>query len=234
MGEQILASLNNSSGEPGTGAQVHYLFTGPDGTSSYDEYSGGLAITFAETEYWFRCYVFFPAEYAFGGVESAYKVLYGHMDAGSFYWNFPYAGDNGRVYMSGTATSHWLSGCGDSWLESSGRQGFDRWIPIEIHVKNDTDGTDGILQAWVDETLVLDNQSCDFGVGTEFQILQIGLNGYATGAANTCMGIRYDDMAFATTAYTGFVDDGNGNNRIGPLSSSPTAPSNLTATAGGQ
>ncbi|RKY36138.1 MAG: hypothetical protein DRP78_04390 [Candidatus Omnitrophota bacterium] len=107
------------------------------------------------------------------------------------------------------------SGYGDDWLESDGRQGFGRWIPVEIHFKNDTDGTDGIIQTWVDETLIIDRHDLNFGVDY-FEQFGVGSNGNAAvGPPDTCVGIRFDDLALATTEFADFVDDGNGYSRIG-------------------
>ena len=63
-----------------------------------------------------------------------------------------------------------------------------------------------------------------------FSDVMIGSNQHLIqGVPNTCFAIQYDDIAFANTDYTGFVDDGNGNDRIGMLTTTAeiVAPTNL-------
>ncbi len=245
MGEQILASANNPNGVAGTNAQVHYFYTGIDGKGSVNDVSGGLKIYFPSNlpEYWFRFYIYFPTEMGWGGTFSGWKTLYcdteGHNTYG-WYFGFPRGSDSTGAYLQQSATALASSGYGDNWLESDSRQGFGRWIPVEYHAKMDTNGTDGIFQAWVDETLIIDRADVNWAYNEGFHDIGVGSNGdAAVGPPNSCVGIRFDDFAIATTAYNGFVDDGHGNPRIGLLNivtgfrvdiTSPTSENNYTSS----
>jgi len=235
MGEAILAAGNHEAGVPGTAAQAHYLFTGVDGTGAVNDCSQGLRFSFPSVqEYWFRFYMKFPESgYSFDG-NPYFKVLYNDLDQGGAILGIPQWPNSSSVYLQGTGQSCPAYGYGNDWLESNGRQGWGRWIPVEIHLKNDTNGADGVVQLWIDDVLVADYDDRDFGF-THFDDIRVGSNhNVITGIANTSMPVYFDDFFFATADYTGFVDDGNGNDRIGldaGLSASEiTAPTNLTAT----
>lgn len=256
--EEILASANNPGGVPGSSAQLHYLYTGMDGTNcDCNEYdctkratncpgSGGLKIKFEEIlqEYWIRWYQYFPTEMGWGAVFSGGKILYiDHDYTAGWYFMFPArSGYLGTHFQTRTTTSNGFSilstdkGYGDDWLESNNRQGFGRWIPVEIHLKNDTNDANGIYQVWVDGVLVQSNTALDFGWSEwpntikkidmdGFREILIGSNTNGpVGAPDTNVAIRYDDFAIHKTTPPNV--DASGNPFIGPIvSSDATAPS---------
>ena len=98
MGEQILSSANHPAsdgGVDGTGAQVHYLYTGVDGLGVWNDVSGGLYIDWPDAnEFWLRFYTKYGEsgdDYSWGGI-SYYKSFY--VD-GNWYLDFP--GDHNNL-----------------------------------------------------------------------------------------------------------------------------------------
>lgn len=223
-GESILASANNPAGVPGTAAQVHYFFTGSNGQGATNDVSGGLLIKFPNVlqEYWFRYYIYYPEEMGWGGSYSGWKTLYfDHGPTAGWYFGAPRGPNSTGFYFQTSTVEVASTGYGDTWFEANGRQGFGRWVPVEIHQKNDTNGRDGIVRVWLDNNLVINKTDHNFAADGFRQIL-VGSNGdsavaYNPSAINTVVGIRFDDMAIALSSYPGFVDDGNGYRRIGFL-----------------
>jgi len=238
--EQILSAYNRSDGVSGTGAGVHYLFNG-----GHNNQSSGNQVVFPSplNEYWFRFYIYYKSTMDFNN--NYYKTLYIDIDSShqtGWIFNFPAWDNLTRFWISETSTSwppddhsydgEW--GQGADWLGLDGGQGYDRWVMLEYHCKMDTDGTDGILQLWVDDVLAFSYDNVDFGYTSGFEMIRIGSNyGLVTSSEDTHVPIAYDDLALATPDYTGFSYAGTDTARIGPFipgSAAITAPTNLTAT----
>ena len=231
-GESILSSHNHAAGVSDSGAQVHYFYTGADGQGVTNDRSGGLILRFPRIlqEYWLRFYIYYPEEMAWG-VAQGWKTIYFDNEGSNAGWYFglPLFPDSASFYFQTNETrvgEH--NGYGNDWLESNQRQGFGRWIPVEIHFKNDTDGTDGVVQVWIDDVLVTDVHDHDFG-HYGFEMMEVGSNGNAAiahlpSAINKAVAIRLDDFAVALPSYNGFVDDGSGNLRIGLVGGTPPDP----------
>lgn len=242
-GESILAAYNNPLGQAGTAAQVHYFWTGVDGLGSSNKASGGISVYYPQLlqEFWFRSYVYYPREMGWG-IANGWKTIYfDHVSTPGWYFDFPQNTGTGFYFQTKDANGNNIgyvtsAGYGDEWLESNNRQGFGRWIPVEIHAKNDTDSTDGILQTWIDGTLILDKHDQNFGVPGFSEIL-VGSNGNAAVAAepsaiNKAVPILFDDQVIYNT--TPPNRDMQNNPFIGPIgwagvgdSAAPSAPSGL-------
>lgn len=226
-GEQVLASANNPGGVAGSAAQVHYFNTGTTGNGvPAHNMSSGLTLEFPSQvqEFWFRFYIYYPTTADIHG----WKILhyYNGMTPMNWmatpYWETSYIG---MYFMDGSSGVVQSDAYPWSWSDANSRQGYGHWIPMEVYLKNSTgSNTNGIFRIWRGTDLIINRTNINTGVAgwTQFDI---GGNGDGIrGPANTLIGIRFDDLAVATPAYTGFVDDGNGNKRIGLLSSSGVAP----------
>ncbi|NTW27248.1 MAG: hypothetical protein HGA36_02920 [Candidatus Moranbacteria bacterium] len=265
--EEIKAWANNPAGVADSGAQLHYLYTGKDGTNcdckEYDcsypratncPNSGGLRIKFSEVlqEYWIRFYQYFPSEMTWGAAFSGGKTLYfDHDYTSGWYFMFPRYPENTGIHFqtneegSTTDVGTVVSGnglAGADWLASSNRQGYGRWIPVELHQKVDTNNANGIVQIWVDNVLVLDRQDFDFGWSEMtnpvekievdgFREILIGSNTNGPeGSPDINIPIRYDDFAIYKTIPPNL--DANDNSFIGPIGygdvTPPGAPSGLS------
>lgn len=244
--ESILHSMNNPGGVAGTAAQVHYFYTGVNGSGESNDVSGGLNIVFPALlqEYWFRSYIYYPRELGWG-IQNGWKTFYFDTVAGldGWYFDFPQNSETGFYFQTKDANGQNIGyvksvGYGDPWLESNNRQGFGRWIPIEIHAKNGTTRTNGVLQVWVDGVLILDKRTQDFGMDG-FRQIRVGSNGNAAIAAepsaiNKAVPIGFDDMVISTTD-TNLNTDAQNNKFIGPIgwvnggdATAPSAPIGLS------
>jgi len=96
------------------------------------------------------------------------------------------------------------------------------WHLYEIHLKMDTNGANGIAEAWVDGVKRIDHSAANFG-GAQGAPGWSGLE-IASNARNPlngrCMAVDYDDVAIATTGPIGSIGPGD--------TTSPAAPTNLT------
>lgn len=175
---------------------------------------------------WIRFYTYYPSDVTLG-INEGHKTLYTDTTGGSSPWlAIPY----------GSEFIGWYFPDGSGIVKSTDYllSGFDyhQWFAVELHLKVDTNGTDGVVQVWRNNTLIINRSNIDFGTSTidSFNLGSNGNNGNS-GPPSAVWAVRYDDVAIATVSYTGFIDDGNGYDRIGLLS---TLVNGACGTASGQ
>ena len=187
-----------------------------DGTNNN---TGAVSIVFkdAQPEFWMRWYMRYEAGYKYTSDWSNNKILYIHTTPGItndestiVQWK-PH--DGFWLYNQAGASNERGVNCGWTTTQCGGGSVSDEsWHCYEIHLKIDTDGTDGIADAWIDGVKVINNSGIDFGWPDEltgFYWLTLGHNQRYPDNGKA-MFVDYDDVVINNTGY------------IGPLLPAPT------------
>jgi hypothetical protein len=122
-------------------------------------------------------------------------------------------------------TGTWYSAASSyGWNQiMGGSTGDGQWHYYEVHLKKDTNGSNGIFQAWVDGVLRNNQSNVNFG-GRNFSGWALGVNQATVGTGGWW---DIDDLAISTTGYIGPLGGGGGG---GGDNTAPTVPTNLSAT----
>jgi len=232
---QITSSANNSSGDGGRGAR----FWVGDGQNIG---TGTIGVIFPENqkELWIRWYM--RHETGFAWTSLLYdKHLYIYTPGGNetgtqvipeFYGLTYYLlGAQGVPGKSDQVLTEENNG----WTNIMGGDESDgEWHCYEIHIKMDTNQTNGIGQIWLDGELKASNTAVDWSYGKPDA--QLGWE-YFTFEDNQAypgnggaMSVDYDDIVVYTTTPPG--RDANNNPYIGPIASSANPIVEILTTSG--
>ncbi|MBI5643652.1 MAG: heparin lyase I family protein [Deltaproteobacteria bacterium] len=211
--EQITSLANNPGGAGGKG-QRHWKGDGSNNNS------GGLSVslTSAQKELWIRWYMRYEKGFKWSPLTYD-KILYIHTSSSGTdaipEW---YGSDSFNIYAQGGTGHVRCSTCG--WSTTMGGTVSDGlWHSYEVHIKMDTNGSNGVAEAWVDDTKVLTNSAVNFGTKSGWQSFLIGSNQYSP-SNGKCMATDFDDIAVSNTG------------KIGPVGGSTTlVPSPPTGAA---
>jgi hypothetical protein len=217
--EQITAAANYPSGVGGKG-QRHWMGDGVNNVSS------GLLpyFTSPQSELWVRWYMRYEQGFQWSELVNQ-KILY--FDPVTFPRLIVeyYGQDKVQIY-SYAVNQGWPS-VGDGWntvmanggTDANGNKTSDgQWHLWEFHVKIDTNGSNGILELWIDQKKVVEVNNANLAAAPLTNVL-IGSNGF-TPSNGRCMYVDYDDIAIRTTGPIG---------PVGPADTlAPAAPTNLT------
>ena len=220
--EQITAAANYSSGGGGKG-QRHWL---GDGVNNI---SGGMSASFlsSQPEIWVRWYMRYEQGFEWNPYLMNQKILY--FDPVSFPRLIVeyYGQDKVQIY-SYASSQGYPSAEGNGWNTMMANGGTDargnktsdgQWHLWEFHVKIDTNGTDGILELWIDNNMVINATNANLAAAPLTTLL-IGSNGFTPGNGR-CMFVDYDDIAISTTGPIGGGVDAQ----------APSVPAGLSAQA---
>ncbi|HJX18604.1 MAG TPA: hypothetical protein VJ437_10455 [Acidiferrobacterales bacterium] len=218
--EQIAAAANYPSGGGGKG-QRHWLGDGITNNSG----SMRIALTTLEPEIWIRWYIRYEHGFTWNSLVTQ-KLLYIN-SAGPNAVVVHFAWSDELQISSRDYGGYYASGPGNGWNTIMAAGGTDargnkmsdgKWHLYEIHLKTDTNGTDGIAEMWVDGIRRVAVTNANFGA-RGFNYVGIGEN--AIDPLNgRCMAVDYDDIAIRTTGPIG---------PVGPADTiAPAAPTNLT------
>jgi hypothetical protein len=202
--EQITASANYSGGVGGKG-QRHWL---GDGVNNI---SGGLWLSFlsSQSEIWVRWYMRYEKGFQWNPYLMNQKILY--FDPTSLpRLVVEYYGQNRlRIYSHASIRPSYAS-VGNGWNTVMANGGTDarrnktsdgQWHLWEFHVKIDTNGTDGVLELWIDNNKVIDVTNANLAAVPLGGVL-IGSNGFTPGNGR-CMYVDFDDITISTTRTIG-------------------------------
>ena len=232
--EQITAPANYPSGGGGKG-QRHWLGDG------YTNNSGGLTVNFSspQSEIWMRWYMRFEQGFAWNYLNN-YKLIYVNTGTsrvilgwdGSNYLrvrvdstnqnynnniNFPAGGWDAVMVNGGTYIQTSANGATPGQINQTSD---GQWHIFEIHLKVDTNGTNGIIEWWVDQVKVTNVTNANLNA-VPISVAVIGSNStYPLNGRD--MYVDYDDIAISTTGYIGPIVSGD--------TTAPTQPTNLAAT----
>ena len=202
--EQITATANYSGGGGGKG-QRHWLGDGVNNTS------GGMSASFlsSQTEIWVRWYMRYEQGFEWNPYLMNQKILY--FDPVSFPRLIVeyYGQDKVQIY-SYASSQGYPSAEGNGWNTMMANGGTDargnktsdgQWHLWEFHVKIDTNGTDGILELWIDNNMVINATNANLAAAPLTTLL-IGSNGFTPGNGR-CMFVDYDDITISNTGPIG-------------------------------
>lgn len=200
--ETITSAANFPGGLGGKG-QRHPLCVG-GGHSG-----GGTGFDFPapQRELWIRWYMRYDSDFSWDQYRAKIFYLYTDGDVQLI----PQFGD----FDHGTAFSFTAQGAsynnpiydrGFDDIMGSGR-GDDQWHYYEIHIRADTDGTDGVGELWVDDLPVRSLTNLDYGMadGSGWAWLTIGSN---YGQVLTKGNCDYDDIVISNSGRIGPIESG--------------------------
>lgn len=205
--EQITTLANNASGGGGSG-QRHWECDGINSNSS------GLWIewTPAQPELWMRWYMRYQAGFQWNPLLYD-KILYFDVNAKNEAPLFKntdvivewYGATQSRIHVQSVAGGQSLysaSGVGD-WPSTMGGAGGDGlWHSYEVHLKMDTNGSNGVGEMWIDGTQVLSYNTVNFGTYNGWTYVLIGSN-QRNPNNGSCFAVDFDDIKISTTGYIG-------------------------------
>ena len=172
--------------------------------------SFSVTFTSVQPELWIRFYIRYPQGFKWSSLDY-HKLLYLYTDretnAGT--QAIPEFGDgidDMRIYaQSGGGTYGCEGGCGWNTM-MGGPAGDGKWHAVEFHVKMDTNGSDGIAQAWIDGVQRFNHTNVNYSNGSRRGWQWFQINGNQKSPNNGgCVFVDYDDMAVSSTGYIGPV-----------------------------
>lgn len=194
--EEITVDANFPAGGGGKG-QRHWK--GDGGNKN----SGGTALKFnsIQTELWIRWYMRYEAGFKWN-ILGYDKMLYIHSNGKHVDVIPEWYGRNGfDIGAQGAGGRYPCFNCG--WESTMGGPLSDgKWHCFEIHIRMDTNGSDGVSEAWIDGKNILSNKNVDFGTVDGWSWFLIGSN-QAKPDNGRCMAVDFDDIAVSNTGYIG-------------------------------
>jgi len=210
--EQITSAANYPNGDGGKG-QRHWI---GDGTSNN---SGGLQISFAsaQPELWIRWYFRYQSGFKWSSLKH-HKLIYIRTAVGTSVIPEWYGSDGYRIYAVGGGGGYVCSsGCGWNTIYPGGVSDGS-WHYLEVHLKMDTNGSNGVGQVWLDGVLKYTITNANFSTQPGWTWFNWPENA-ADPANGGCYYEDVDDIAISNTGY------------IGPVVPSPVTH-NVTCSAG--
>jgi hypothetical protein len=222
---EAVSAANNPDGDGGLGFRS---WVG-DGTNVM---TGEARIDFPspQKELWIRWYQRYEAGFAWSGGEPHYDKTFYINTEGSLAIHPQHAG-NGKwslTIQGGGETYQATTNPALTWTDVFGPTSDGLFHLFEVHIKLDTNSSDGVGQMWIDGNLVIDASGVDFSGGSsasrdgitwmEFHANQ---NSPANGGPAY---VDYDDIEMWDTMPP--ATDANGNPWIGPIN-------DITSISGG-
>lgn len=210
---QILDLANNSSGGGGRGSRF-WVGTGQNNIS------GTIGVQFPsyQKEIWIRWYMRHQSGYSFSSLQDD-KNLYIYSASSSYQVIPEFSGSNYRLAIQGGPDPEQIITSGYGWSQvMGGSSGDGQWHCYEIHLKMDTNGSNGIGRLWIDGTLRASNTAVNYSNNnataqqgwSEFVFEENGK--YISDGPWT---VDYDDMVIYNS--TPPNTDSGGNPFIGPV-----------------
>lgn len=211
--EQITAAANNPNGGGGKG-QRHWV---GDGSNNQ---SGGTALYFdkPQKELWIRWYLRYQPGFKWSYIVYN-KLLYIHTDAFSVdavpEW---YNADDFSIAAQGGSGHNVCNHCGWNTL-MGGPTSDGKWHALEVHIKMDTNGSNGVAEAWMDGIQKLSVTNVNFGTQPGWSWMQFPSN-QSSPSNGGCFYLDYDDLAISNTGYIGLLPPAG-------TKAKPSPPTNL-------
>ncbi len=223
--ESVVNSLGNNPAGAGKGFRVSI----GSGSSYNNSASPILFFNSSQPELWTRFYVRYASGFKWNP-ESFHKLLYYRSQSPNLTQVIPewYGWDGFSLNAQGTTNAHQAectAGCGWDTVMKNGaldsatghRTSDGQWHSIQVHLKMDTDGTNGIGEAWIDGIQIIKNTSVNWGTQGGWAWFGVSTNQSAP-SSSQCLYVDFDDIAVSNTGY------------ISPLQTAkPSPPQNLTA-----
>lgn len=211
LGEQITSPANY----PGGGGRGQRHWKG-DGSNSN---SGGTSVSFVtvQPELWIRWHMRYETGFKWNPLTYD-KILYIHTATQSVDVIVEFSGSDGfDLYAQGGSGHLSCANCGWNTI-MGGSTSNGQWSCYEVHIKMDTNGSNGIGEYWLNGVKKYSNSSANFGTKPGWGSILIGSNQYAPNNGRS-MYVDFDDIAISNTG------------RIGCSGTTPpAAPQNLQLT----
>jgi hypothetical protein len=217
--EQITASANYSGGAGGRG-QRHWIGDG------WTNNSGGTRIEWIspQSELWIRGYLRFQSGLQWNPLVT-YKIFY--IDVTLPYHVVLNFDGPDKLSVSPFGYSYYSNGNGwntimaNGGTDANGNKTSDgQWHLYEVHMKMDTNGSNGLAEWWVDGVRVLYHNNVNYGTHAGWLTSVIGSNSLSPANGPSALYVDYDDVVISTTGPIG---------PVGPADTlAPAAPTNLT------
>lgn len=212
---EAVAGANNDEGDGGLGFRS---WVG-DGTNNQ---TGEARIDFPspQKELWIRWYHRYQAGFSWSGGDPDYdKTLYINTDGMSL---IPQHAANGKwslTILGGGSTYQATANSNLTWTDVFGSTSDGLFHLFEIHLKLDTNNSNGIAQMWIDGSLVIDVANVNFSAGSSasrrgFTWIEFHANQKSPSNGGPAY-VDYDDIAIYNK--TPPNTDSKGNPWIGPL-----------------
>jgi hypothetical protein len=206
---EAVSTINPAGNSPAGGGGSGWRTAVGDGVNN-SAASFSVTFTALQPELWIRFYIRFPQGFRWSSLDY-HKLLYLYTDretsAGT--QAIPEFGDGAddlRIYAQSAGGTYGCEGsCGWNSM-MGGPAGDGKWHFIEFHVKMDTNGSDGVAQAWIDgvERFAITNANFSNGTRRGWQWFQINANQKSPDNGG-CVFVDYDDVAVSNTGYIGPV-----------------------------
>ena len=204
--DQITSEANRGGSDSGKGFR-HWV---GDGTNVG---GGGIRVYFPseEKEVWVRWYMRYAEGFKWSYLNYDKILYFEPTETNVVIPEFEY--DRMNIYVLGGGGDH-HSAVNGGWPKVyPGGVSDGSWHVYEVHIKLDTDGTDGVAQCWIDGELVIDYSNIDYP-GSGWDNFGIGSN-QASPANGGCMPVDFDDIVIYRQ--TPPNTDTGGNPFIGPM-----------------
>lgn len=197
--EKIIAKANFLGGGGGKG-QRHCKGDGSNVNS------GGLALEFnsPQRELWIRWYMRYELGFKWDKLHYD-KILYIHTKrkhvAAIVEW---YCSNAFDIVAQAAGGRYPCKKCG--WMSvMRGRESDGRWHFYEVHIKIDTNGRNGVAEAWIDGKKILSKNMIIFGGQKGWTWILIGSN-QSSPNNGRCMAVDFDDIAISNLGRIGLLD----------------------------
>lgn len=234
--DSITSILEAASNPLGTGKGMRFRIG--DGNAIQ---STPAKVTFSspQPELWIRWYMRYEDGFKWNGQISSDKNLYIHTNPSVAQAIAEFRDTTYAVTSAGGGTSIPVqTEAGEGWNGIMGGDESDGLFHCyEIHLKMDTDTTDGIGQLWLDGILKDETITANWSWGIEAAKLGWGYINHTSNQATPdnrkAAYLDWDGMIIInSSSYTGFVKDAEGNDMIGPIGYTPTPTTSGTTRNG--
>ncbi|MFC1884328.1 hypothetical protein ACFL2O_06135 [Thermodesulfobacteriota bacterium] len=196
--EEITQNANYPYGKGGCG-QRHWVGDGSN------KNSGGTALKFnsPQKELWIRWYMRYEKGFKWNKLHYD-KILYIRSRKKNNAAIVEWYGSNGfDIYAQAAGGRYPCRQCG--WLSTMRSMRSDgKWHYYEIHIKMDTNGRDGVSEAWIDRRKIMSNKNVNFGSVSGWTWFTIGSN-QALPDNGRCMYVDFDEIYVSNTGRIGPV-----------------------------
>lgn len=214
QGDQITAGANNPLGQGGRGFR-HWVGDGINNNG------GGLGVVFPspQTELWIRFYQRYEAGFAWSAINYN-KILYIYTAAAGIDVISEYYGNNYALIAQGTPNAYQVMTNTYGWSNVMGGSVSDgAFHCFDIHIKMDSNGSDGVGQLWIDGALKTSNTAVNWSNGNS--TARLGWTDFLMGSnqrtPNNGKDSYYDFDDMVVYNATPPNKDAQGNPFIGPI-----------------
>lgn len=209
--ETITAAANYAGGGGGKG-QRHPVCNGLGNSG------GGTMVYFnqPQSELWVRWYIRYQSGFEWSSFIAG-KIFYLYTNGSVQCIPEWYGADNFNFALQGAGQNTLFSGRGFTTM-NGGSKGDGKWHYLEIHMKGDTNGSNGIAEVWMDSLPVSSRTNLNYGMAGGAKWVRMTIMSNYNAIANGPWNVDIDDIAISSTG------------RIGPIGSTPTPTPAPTAT----